>query len=90
MSSHRPPSVLANTIEAIVRLQLFVTGLPFPPSLPRPRPVLEGTWCLTSTETTRLVRDGEKREGGMEVGEEGNYNSAAIEILLLSLHSPPE
>ena len=68
MSSPRPPSVLANTIEAIARLQLFVAGLPFPPSLPRPRPVLEGTWCLTSTETTRLIRDGEKGEGGMEVG----------------------
>ena len=30
------------------------------------------TWCLTSTETVRLVRDGEKvGEEGMEVGEEG-------------------
>ena len=28
-------------------------------------------WCLTSTETTRLIRDGEK--GGMEVGGEGDY-----------------
>ena len=34
------------------------------------------TWCLTSTETTRLIGDGE-----MEVGEEGDYN------LYLSLHS---
>ena len=25
------------------------------------------TWCLTSTETIRLIRDGEKGEGGMEV-----------------------
>ena len=33
------------------------------------------SWCLTSTENTRLIRDGE-----MEVGEEGDYN------LYLSLH----
>ena len=35
------------------------------------------TWCLTSTETMRLIRDGEKgrgAEGGMEMVEEGNYN----------------
>ena len=32
----------------------------------------------TSTETTRLIRDGEKGEGGMEVGER--------EIIHLSLH----
>ena len=32
------------------------------------------TWCLTSTETTRLIRDGEKGEGCMEVGAEGDYN----------------
>ena len=30
-------------------------------------------WCLTSTETIRLIRDGEKGEGGMEVGEVGDY-----------------
>ena len=24
----------------------------------------ESTWCLTSTETTRLIRDGEGRYGG--------------------------
>ena len=41
----------------------------------------------TSAETTRLIRDGEKREGkgegGIEVGEEGDY----IHIATLS---PPE
>ena len=26
-----------------------------------------------STETIRLIRDGETGEGGMEVGEEGDY-----------------
>ena len=36
---------------------------------------------LTSTETTRLIRDGEKGEGGMKVGEEGDY----IPIATLSL-----
>ena len=30
-------------------------------------------WCLTSTETIRLIRDGEKGGGGMEVGGEGDY-----------------
>ena len=25
-------------------------------------------WCLTSTETLRLIRDGEKGKGGTEVG----------------------
>ena len=39
------------------------------------------TWCLTSTETIRLIRDGEKGEGGMEVGGEGDY----IPIATLSL-----
>ena len=29
------------------------------------------SWCLTSTETVRLIRDGGK--GGKEVGEEGDY-----------------
>ena len=29
------------------------------------------TWCLTSTETIRLIREG--GGGGMEVGEEGDY-----------------
>ena len=32
------------------------------------RRVLQLTWCLTSTETTRLIRDGEKRGGGRESG----------------------
>ena len=31
------------------------------------------TRCLTSTETTRLIRDGEMGAGGMEVGEEADY-----------------
>ena len=31
--------------------------------------VSKETWCLTSTETIKLIRDG---EGGMEVGEEGD------------------
>ena len=31
---------------------------------------------ITFTETIRLIRDGEKGvEGGMEVGEEGDYNT---------------
>ena len=30
---------------------------------------------VTSTETISLIRDGKKGEGGMEVGEEGNYKS---------------
>ena len=30
------------------------------------------TWCFTSTETIRLIRDGEKG-GGMKVVEEGDY-----------------
>ena len=42
------------------------------------------TWCLTSTETARLIRDGEMGRGGVvEVGEEGDY----IPIATLS---PPE
>ena len=41
------------------------------------------TWCLTSTETTRLTIDGQKGGRGMEVGEEGDY----IPIATLS---PPE
>ena len=30
-----------------------------------------------STETIRLIRDGEKGEGGMEVGGEGDYTPIA-------------
>ena len=40
--------------------------------------VSKQTWCLTSTETIRLIRDGEKGGGGMEWGER--------EIIYLSLH----
>ena len=35
------------------------------------------TWCLTSIKTLRLIWDGEKGEGGMEVREEGDYISTA-------------
>ena len=43
------------------------------------------TWCIRSTETVRVIRDGEKggSGGGMEVGEGGDY----IPIAILS---PPE
>ena len=41
------------------------------------------TRCLTSTETRRFIRDGEKGNGGVEVGGEGDY----IPIATLS---PPE
>ena len=44
---------------------------------------IKQTWCLVSTETIRLIRDGENGDGGMEVGEEGDY----IPIAKLS---PPE
>ena len=40
--------------------------------------VSKSTWCLTSTEIISVIRDGEKGEGGMEVGER--------EIIYLSLH----
>ena len=40
-------------------------------------------WCLTSTETTRLIRDGEKGVTGYGGGGEGDY----IPIATLS---PPE
>ena len=40
-------------------------------------------WCLTSTETMRLIKDGEKGGRGVEAGEEGDY----IPIATLS---PPE
>ena len=44
------------------------------------------TWCLTSTETIRLIRIGEAGEGvggGMEVGAEGDY-------IPIARFSPPE
>ena len=41
------------------------------------------TWCLTSTETIRLIRDGEKGGRGYGGGGEGDY----IPIATLS---PPE
>ena len=36
-----------------------------------------------STETIRLIRDGEMGEGGMEVGGEGDY-------IAIATQSPPE
>ena len=44
------------------------------------------TWCLTSTETIRLIRDGEKRGKDMEAGEEGGYIPIAT---LLPLRMTP-
>ena len=42
------------------------------------------TWCVTSTETIRLIRDGDKMEGGgTEVGGGGG---GGREIINLSLH----
>ena len=40
------------------------------------------TWCLTSTETTRFIRDGEKGGGG----EGGGKEVGEREIIYLSLH----
>ena len=42
-------------------------------------------WCLTSTETMGLIRDGKKEGMGMEVGGEGDYIPISIATL-----SPPE
>ena len=39
----------------------------------------KSTWCLTSTETVRLIRDGEK-------GEKGVWRWGEREIIYLSLH----
>ena len=43
------------------------------------------TWCLTSTETVRLIRDGERRrgEGVWRWGGEGDY-------IPIATRSPPE
>ena len=51
--------------------ELFMSCLPLSSPVPVPDKPYGSyqTWCLTSTETIRLSRDGEK--GGMEVGEEG-------------------
>ena len=37
-------------------------------------PISKQTWCLKSTETIRLIRDGKKGERVMEVGGEGDSN----------------
>ena len=60
-------------------LQLMCLMLTF--YVPTAAIVRKYAWCLTSTETIRLIRDGEKRVGGggMEVGGEGDY-------IHLSLH----
>ena len=44
---------------------------------------------LTSTETIRLIRDGEKRGGGMEVGEEGDGERLHGLLMLLSAGPSP-
>ena len=41
--------------------------------------MVKETWCLTSTETIRLIRDGEK-------GGKGIWRLGAREIIYLSLH----
>ena len=46
-------------------------------------PEVKETWCLMSTETMRVIRDGEKGGKGVWWGEEGDY----IPIATLS---PPE
>ena len=53
-------------------------------NLARLRRHLLYTWCLTSTETIRLIRDGEKGGDGMEVGGEGDY------YIPIATLSPPE
>ena len=47
--------------------------------------VSKKTWCLTSTETMRLIRDGEIGTGrrGMEVGGE-------VEYIPITTLSPPD
>ena len=54
-------------------LQLMCLMLTF--YVPLAAIVSKYTWCLTSTETIRLIRDGEKvGDGGVEVGKgEGDY-----------------
>ena len=51
--------------------------------------VSKQTWCLTSTETIRLIGDGEKRGGGggavWREGEEGDGDYIPIATL-----TPPE
>ena len=43
----------------------------------------EHTWCLTSTETTRLIRDGDKGWGVWRWGKEGDH-------IAIAALSPPE
>ena len=51
----------------------------------QPQAVSKKTWCLTSTETIRLIRDREKGEGGLDVGG-GGGGGGKREIIYLSLH----
>ena len=44
------------------------------------------TWCLMSTETTRLIRDGEKGGGGGGGRGYGTGGGGGGEIIYLSLH----
>ena len=54
-----------------------------PLSVENPELISKQTWCLTSTETTRLIRDGGGGGGGTEVGER--------EIIIpVTTLSPPE
>ena len=59
------------------------TGQQWPPVRARPIPVttkLKETWCLTFTETIRLIRDGEKGGRG-----KGVWRWGEREIIYLSL-----
>ena len=60
------PLVVLHPVETPCKTEPFVCLL-----------VRKQTWCLASTETIRLIRDGEKGvgggRGGMEVGGEGDY-----------------
>ena len=69
--------------------ELFMSCLPlsFPVPLPDKPYGSYQTWCLTSTETIRLSRDGEK--GGMEVGEERGGEFIPIATLIVATKMTP-
>ena len=48
--------------------------------------VSKSTWCLTSTETMKLIRDGEKKERGC--GEGGGWGEG--DYMPVATLSPPE